>query len=434
MRQSQNCTPKHSYRHADVRGSTAAGTMPGVRPFRERSHHNDRVTLDNAIRLGHKSPLPRRDAEGSEWGLLSKRKSGATIADVARLAGVSTATAGRVLGDYGYSSGEKREKVLAAAKSLGYRPNLLARGLITGRTRTIGVVAGDIESPFYASILRGISDVAERHGIGLIITNSDENLEHEVRSVRLLLEKQVDGIILSPCRASGGDHLQSALASGVHIVQIDRQVTHLEADFVGVDNRSGAQEAIAHLLSLGHRRIGMIGELENPDWTVTHFVSQVSRGHIVSETLYPSWQRLHGYIEAHIEAGIAVDPRLIRQAGSYSAEAAERQTQILLSADRPTAIFTADGLMTAGTMAALGAARISIPRELSLICFDDLDWMNFMQPGIDAVAQPRGAMGEAAAQLLLDRIGGKTDPAHRVILPTRLISRGSAVSPRPAGA
>ncbi|RDE08888.1 LacI family DNA-binding transcriptional regulator [Pelagibacterium lacus] len=359
---------------------------------------------------------------------MSKRKSGATIADVARLAGVSTATAGRVLGDYGYSSGEKREKVLAAAKSLGYRPNLLARSLITGRTRTIGVVAGDIQSPFYASILRGISDVAERHGIGLIITNSDENLDHEVRSVQLLLEKQVDGMILSPCRPDGGEHLNSALALGIPIVQIDRQVTDLEADFVGVDNRAGAREAIARLLHLGHRRIGMIGELEHPEWTIADFVAQTAAGHMASEALFPSWQRLHGYIEAHMEAGLAVDPLLVRQAGSYSAEAAERQIQILLSAERPTAIFTADGLMTAGTMAALGAARISIPAELSIICFDDLDWMGFTQPGIDAVVQPRGAMGEAAAQLLLDRIGGKSEPARRIILGTRIISRGSVVA------
>tara|TARA_R110002051_G_scaffold324519_3_gene422145 strand:+ start:5235 stop:6278 length:1044 start_codon:yes stop_codon:yes gene_type:complete len=345
------------------------------------------------------------------------------------LAGVSTATAGRVLGDYGYSSGEKREKVLIAAKQLGYRPNLLARGLITGRTKTIGVVAGDIQSPFYASIIRGISDVAERNGIGLIITNSDENLAHEMRSVRLLMEKQVDGVILSPCEPQGGEHLEALIDTGIPIVQIDRQVENLAADFVGTDNRAGAREAVARLLDLGHRRIGMVGELEHATWTIERFIGAVTNQAVASEKLYPSWQRLHGFIEAHLAAGVEINPRMVRQAGTYAADAAERQTQLLLAGDRPTAIFTADGVMTAGTMAAISASQLNLPSDLSIICFDDLEWMNFLRPGIDAVAQPRGAMGEAAAQLLLDRIEGSGGPPQRIIMAPRLLLRGSVAPP-----
>mgnify|MGYP003134567717 CR=1 FL=1 len=363
------------------------------------------------------------------FGAMSSRRTGATIADVAKLAGVSTATAGRVLGDYGYSSGEKREKVLIAAKQLGYRPNLLARGLITGRTKTIGVVAGDIQSPFYASIIRGISDVAERNGIGLIITNSDENLAHEMRSVRLLMEKQVDGVILSPCEPQGGEHLEALIDTGIPIVQIDRQVENLAADFVGTDNRAGAREAVARLLDLGHRRIGMVGELEHATWTIERFIGAVTNQAVASEKLYPSWQRLHGFIEAHLAAGVEINPRMVRQAGTYAADAAERQTQLLLAGDRPTAIFTADGVMTAGTMAAISASQLNLPSDLSIICFDDLEWMNFLRPGIDAVAQPRGAMGEAAAQLLLDRIEGSGGPPQRIIMAPRLLLRGSVAPP-----
>ena len=116
------------------------------------------------------------------------------IADVARAAGVSTATAGRVLGGYGYTSDDKKENVLKAAQALGYRPNALARSLITGKTRTLGVVAGDIQNPFYASVLRGISNVAEANGFGLLITNSDELQSREVHSVELLAQKQVDAV------------------------------------------------------------------------------------------------------------------------------------------------------------------------------------------------------------------------------------------------
>ncbi|UYQ74159.1 LacI family transcriptional regulator [Pelagibacterium flavum] len=363
--------------------------------------------------------------------MLSKKKTGVTITDVARLAGVSTATAGRVLGDYGYSSREKREKVLSAAQALGYRPNLLARSLITGRTKTIGVVAGDIQSPFYASILRGISNVAERNDFGLIITNSDENIEHEIRSVRLLLEKQVDGMIVSPCDPEGGEHLVSVVAAGIPIVQIDRQVHSLGADFVGVDNKQGAHDAVARLLAQGHRRIGMIGELGYGDWSIEEFFALASAPSYASDSLYPSWQRLHGYVEAHREAGVPLDPMLIGRSRSYSAQGAQHQAQMLLSnKSRPTALFTADGLMTEGTMAAVAESDLALPDDLSVICFDDLDWMGFVRPRLDAVAQPRGAMGEAAAQLLLDRIAGNDEPEKRIVMRTRQIVRGSVAPPR----
>lgn len=362
---------------------------------------------------------------------MARKKAGVSLVDVAKLAGVSTATAGRVLGGYGYKSGEKSEKVLSAAKTLGYRPNLLARGLITGKSKTIGVVAGDIQSAFYASIIRGISDVAERNNIGLIITNSDESVAREMSSVRLLIEKQVDGVILSPCSPQGGAHLDALVDAGIAIVQIDRQVENLAADFVGTDNRAGAREAISRLIDLGHRQIAMIGELVHTEWTIERFISAVADQSINSDKLYPSWQRLHGFIEAHLSAELLINPRLIRQVGSYSAEAAERQTQLLLAGDRPSAIFTADGVMTAGAMAAISATQIQLPSELSIICFDDLDWMSFVRPGIDAVAQPRGAMGEAAAQLLLDRIEGSEEATKRIIMAPRLVPRGSVVPPRP---
>lgn len=366
---------------------------------------------------------------------MSPKNGKATITDVAKLADVSTATAGRVLGGYGYTSEKMKEKVLSAAKELGYIPNLLARSLMTGRTKTIGVVAGDIESPFYASIIRGIADVAERRGIGLIITNSDEDLNREISSVRLLLEKQVDGLILSPCEPRRSEHLAAAMAAGIPLVQVDRMVHGLDVDFVGVDNRTSSAQAVGYLLRLGHRRIGMIGELVHDEIDLVTFVDKSRGDDRISDSLYPSWQRLHGYLDAHRAAGVDIDERLIRQAGAYTAEAAERQAQLLL-ADRnmATAIFTADGLMTAGTMSAISASRLTVPDDLSLICFDDLDWMSFLSPGIDAIAQPRGAMGAAAAEILLDRIDKLGGKIRTIKMNPRIINRGSVAPPRLGGA
>lgn len=355
-----------------------------------------------------------------------------TIADVARLAGVSTATAGRVLGGYGYASEARREQVMRAAEALGYRPNALARSLITGKTRTIGVVAGDIQNAFYASILRGISDVLEQHGFGLLITNSDENLDREVRAVELLLEKQVDGMIVSPCDTRGAGHLRGLAGAGAHLVLIDRAVAGLEVDRVLTDNVAAAEHSVAQLIALGHRRIGIVAELVGePRGQVADFIRRVQAGTLgEAASLYPSWQRFRGYIRAHQAAGLAVDPDLIRRAGVYAPDAARVQTHLLLDlATPPTAIFATDGTMSEGVVRALSDRGLELPRDLSLSCFDDLDWMGFYRPGITTAAQPRLAMGEAAAQLLLDRIEGATVPHRSVVLPAELIRRGSVAAP-----
>lgn len=360
-----------------------------------------------------------------------KRK--ATITDVARAAGVSTATAGRVLGGYGYSSPDKKDRVLKAAEDLGYRPNQLARSLITGKTLTIGFVAGDIQSPFYAKILRGVSDVVGRAGFGLLITNSDEKADEELRSIRLLQEKQVDGIIVSPCDAQGSDHLRR-LAESLPVVLIDRAIEGLEIDRVGVDNVGASRDCVLELIAKGHTQIGLVGELFSGSWgSLEEFVLAFDRGEISDvSSLYPSWQRFVGYLLAHREANIAFDLAMVARVNSYSIDDGAREVNALLKRKvRPTSLFTVDGLMTEAAMAALSQTNLSIPDDISLIGFDDLDWMGFVRPGIDAVAQPRRKMGEVAARMLLERIEGKKCAFRNEKLATRRVRRGSVQELRP---
>lgn len=355
-------------------------------------------------------------------------KSKATIADVARLAGVSTATAGRVLGGYGYTSGSKKDQVMKAAEKLGYRPNALARSLITGKTRTIGVVAGDIQNPFYASVLRGISNIADKEGFGLLITNSDESLEQETKAVDLLVEKQVDGLIVSPCDTRIASHLRALHASGIPLVLIDRAVDGLEVDRVGTANVAAARDAVLRLIQAGHSRIGLIAELvEEEAGGAERFIARAMAGEPVeSRALYPSWQRLLGFVQAHQLARLPVDTTLVRRVGAYSAEAAKVMTlDILARHDRPTALFTSDGTMSEGAMSAIAELGLSLPADLSLIGFDDLDWMAFLPPGITTVSQPRTAMGETAARMLLEQINGAAIPPRTVLMPASLILRGS---------
>ncbi|MAS11821.1 MAG: LacI family transcriptional regulator [Nitratireductor sp.] len=354
-----------------------------------------------------------------------------TIAEVARLAGVGTATAGRVLGGYGYSSEDVRNRVQESARKLGYRPNQLARSLITGVTKTIGVVAGDIQSPFYSSVLRGIYDVSRAEGFGILLTGSDEDPQKEIEAVELLIQKQVDGLIVAPAQLSGAKHLQAFVATGKPLVQIDRIVEGLDTDAVTVDNVSASRRCAAELIAAGHRRIGIVAELE---WwqggNLEDFIEGVLAGTVLPDHLFPSWQRLLGYLQAHLEAGVSVDPALVARVGTYSVDAA---TEAIASCFRntapPTAFFSTDGLMSAALMGVLKEKRLSIPEDISLVCFDDLDWMQFHEPTISAVVQPTREVGERAARLVLDRIVDGARSPSRSVLKADLIRRESIQPP-----
>jgi LacI family transcriptional regulator len=350
-----------------------------------------------------------------------------TIAQVAKRAGVSTAAAGRVLGEYGYASEDIRTRVREAADALGYSPNMLAKGLVTGKTKTIGVVAADIDSPFYARVLRGIGDIARPHGFGVILTNSDENLEREQEAVQLLLEKRVDGLIIAPCDTQESPHLKKAVASGCPVVQIDRIARNLPADSVTVDNRTAAREAVAYLIDQGHERIGIVAELEQAHHTTLEaFLEGSLASPPPTDSLYPSWQRLLGYLEAHRDAGIPVDDKLVRRAGSYSASAAAAEgRQLLQMGMPPTAVFAADGTMSTGLMTAIAEAGARVPDDVSVLCFDELDWMEFLQPGLTSVAQPVHRIGTMAAELILSRINGDTSVFRHHVLSAALNKRNS---------
>src|SRR3954469_18091788 len=161
-----------------------------------------------------------------------RRRNGATIPDVARAAGVSRATTARALGGYGSVSAETLDRVRTAAEQLGYRPNELARSMITGKTFTIGVVVADIENPFFARVTRGISDAARSAGFEVILINTDENLASERTALKVLLDKRVDGVVVAPASSKDGEHLRAAQDCGAPITLIDRRVAGLEADAV----------------------------------------------------------------------------------------------------------------------------------------------------------------------------------------------------------
>ena len=187
-----------------------------------------------------------------------------TLSDVAMAAGVSKATAARAVGGYGQVSPEARRRVAAAVSELRYRPNRRARSMTSRWTRTIGVVVGDIQLPYFATAVRAIDDVAQAAGWEVILANTNEDLARERTVVRMLHEERVDGLIVAPASSEEDDHLQELVDLDVPIVLLDRRAMHLDVDAVVTDNELAMARAVKLLARLGHERIGIVG---STGWT-----------------------------------------------------------------------------------------------------------------------------------------------------------------------
>jgi LacI family transcriptional regulator len=358
-----------------------------------------------------------------------RRTSEPTILDVAAAAGVSKSTAARALGGYGPVSDEVRERVAAAAANLSYRPNRVARSMTSGRTRTIGVVVGDIQLPFFAGAVRAIADVVQAEGWEVVLATTNEDLGRERTAVRVLFEKRVDGLIVAPASSESGEHLIQLSERGLPIVLLDRRVLGLRADVVVVDNVPAVENAVGYLAFLGHERIAIVGNtgltslpiLSNPGVTDP---AEVERGRVLAE-LKPGMARYRGYFAGLQAAGLPVDSELVRRADYTRVSAAINAMAVLARLRPATAIITTDSLMTLGVLDAVRQCGVRIPDELSLIGFDDADWATVAVPAITVIAQPVLELGAAAAHRLLARITGDDRPPEIIVLDTHLVARGS---------
>ena len=345
----------------------------------------------------------------------------ATLHQVAAAAGVSTATAARALGGYGSVRQATRERVVEAAQQLGYRANTLARSMITGSTRTIGVVLSDIENPFFSRALRGVSDLAHERGYEVVLVNTDEKVEIERDAVRVLLEKRVDGLLVAASDGGEVEHLSRAVHGGTPVVLLDRRVRGLAADTVGIDNRAAARDATRRLIALGHRRIALVTGA--PPSAASALQHRTGRG--LTAVGGTTGLRTAGYRDALVAAGMEVDPRYVTADG-LRRDDATRVTEQLLALDQPpTAIIALDSLLSLGVLQAFARMGTACPGEVSLVGFDDADWAEAVSPPLTVVSQPVYAIGRTAGELLLSRIAGdQGKPVHRK-LATTYIERGS---------
>jgi LacI family transcriptional regulator len=323
-----------------------------------------------------------------------------TIRDVADAAGVSKATASRVLSGHPATSPEARDAVQAAARRLGFRPNAQARSLRSTRTRTLGLLLPDVRNPFFADLAHAVEQKARTHGYLTLFGNTNESIEQQDQYIDLMLTQRVDGVIAAP-QGDKAD-LGNLLGSGVPLVFVDRVLDGVEVPSVRPDNSTGIHEAVRYLTARGHRRIGYIG---GPQFTST------------------GRERLHAYREALAAAGADDDAALIYD-GDFQTASGTRGAHALLDLENPpTAVLAADGPMSIGAVGVFNERGILPGTDLAFIAHDDLEAFALLKPALTVIAHDIAAMGRLAVDLLIDVIGGGS-PASSTI-PGRLVVRGS---------
>ncbi|HET7795540.1 MAG TPA: LacI family DNA-binding transcriptional regulator [Rhizobacter sp.] len=325
-----------------------------------------------------------------------------TIREVAQHANVSVTTVSHVINGTRFVSEDAKARVLAAIAALNYVPSAVARSLKSSRTHTVGMMIPNSSNPYFAEIIRGIEDTCFAAGFNVILCNSDDDPHKQAAYVRVLSEKQVDGLIVL---SSGGDPelLDTLRGAPMPQVVVDREIDDLAADLVEVDHEGGARLAVAHLVGLGHARIACIA------------------GPLL---LSPARQRVQGWRSALLAAGLACDDSLVAQ-GGFTAAGGFDAMRVLL-AQCPSAVFASNDLMAIGALCAAADAGLRVPQDLSLIGFDDIALAAYSNPPLTTIAQPKHQTGELAAHLLMQRIAQPGRPLQREILHPLLVLRRSA--------
>ncbi|MGZ8648136.1 MAG: LacI family DNA-binding transcriptional regulator [Solirubrobacteraceae bacterium] len=328
--------------------------------------------------------------------------------DVAALAGVSLKTVSRVINDEPGVADATTRRVGEAIAELGFRRNDLARSLRQGRTSsTLGLVIEDVANPFYSAIAQAVEAVARERDFMLITASCEEDPQRERELVEALLRRRVDALLLVPASHDHG-YLEAARSEGTPVVFVDRPPVGLEADVVLLDNVGGARSAVEHLLAHGHERIAMVADPGD---------------------LSTASERLAGYREALVAAGIPVRDELVRT-GTHDAQQAEAAVRELLALPperRPTALFAGNNRNTVGALHALRGAE----REVALVGFDDLELAELLAVPTTVVRHDSKQLGAQAAEIAFARLGGSENPPRRVVVPTELVIRGSGEVPPP---
>ena len=345
-----------------------------------------------------------------------------TINDVAERAGVSRATASRALADYGVVNSETRARVLEAASELGYVANVVARSMRAGSTKTIGLIITQVGLSVFDLAVRVVIDIAHTRGYQVLVANTNEDLVAERDAVRVMLEKQVDGLILVPSAVEDLRFLEPSALKSKPIILLDRSLPSPGMPSVTGDNRQGSRDAVAHLLEHGHERIGLIVSTAN----IRGVTSDRPPG-LVS-TLD---DRVEGYLEELRSAGIEPRAEWTRYAGDSDALAADAAREVLTTTDRPSALIASNANVALAILRVAQELDLGVGPDISVIGFDDSPWAPVLTPGLTVVDLPIEDMARAALESLIEQITART-PGRTAVFPMRLIPRASVARPATA--
>jgi LacI family transcriptional regulator len=330
-----------------------------------------------------------------------------TIRDVAAAAGVSVATASRVLSGRRQVTPAAREAVLAASQDLGYRTNTVARSLRMGSTATVGMVVPVISNPYFPLLVEVVERALSATGRELLLCDSQGDVAVEAARVGALLDRQVDGLLFIPCDRRDSATTLARARARVPVVQLDRSVDGEDADFVGVDNEVGIREVVGHLSAQGCRTFAFVSS-EAVDSTAT--------------------LRLRAYRDAVAE----LDPPGAERAllGSYSVEwGREGARRLLDGGPLPDAVVCGADIIALGVLSALAEAGVRVPEDVAVAGFDDIGFAAISAPPLTTVRQPAQAIGAEAVRMLQDRLGGATGVTQRRLCrPDLVVRRSSAPS------
>lgn len=311
----------------------------------------------------------------------------ATITDVAKIAGVSKSTVSRIMnGNYGQNTEETIHKVLKVIEELDYRPNALAKGLKSMKTNVIGIVLSNLQNPFWIKVLEGVEDTCRSKGYSLMICNSNDNAEVEEEHIKAFQMRLVDGIIINPTikNLSLYEQLEK---DKFPFISINRKIPGQKLNMVLVDNSMGGRLAVEHLLKLGKKKIAIF--LYPPDG------------------ISPRMERRSGYQEALRNNGIAPDPNLIVIVKEESGTVKKAVKELMNGPDKPDAIFSTNNMMTLEILEGIKDLGLSVPKDVSLVGYDETVWSKHLNSPLTTVNQPSYAMGQLAAERLISLIESK---------------------------
>lgn len=335
----------------------------------------------------------------------------ASLKDVAAQAHTSIATASRALSGSGYVADGTQARILDAAKALNYQPNLRARGLRQRFSRSIGLIIPNLLNAYYTALADAISQQLASHGYHLLLSSTRDDPQTEHGTVVDMVGQAVDGLIWVPA-SSDGELLDYLAGQHTPVVIIVRRLPNDPVDTVVFEDAAGSKAATQHLLSLGHERIGYIG------------------GDAMFSSNQGRWQ---GYVEALHEAGLPVDDALVKMGTNRSTWGTMATNDLLRLPSPPTAIFVASNAIMPGVIRTLRQLDVRVPEDLSLICFDDVDWFSFSVPPITAINTASTTLAESAVDLLLTRIEHGESPERPPVfleVEFELVVRRSTAAPR----